>query len=337
MASDHDPASPPRDYGSPAPSHIGRSIKGIQASSVKEEGYDSDQTRSASPTGSYATLPPQPPKTSAPAMRVNALLNDDAPTPPPAAASTPAPASKGPGRGNWGHRRKENQIAAANAAAAQRPVEEQTPGLAARPHGYYIPLNGQIVEPKRSRPLTVHQQAVERYRMENVNYILDRGLRDAHVKAKRRRTKDHSDMARAWKRCRALPDMYDSEEEVNAPVPAPIPGAPEAMAAARALVMMASLKPCHWEINDWGEEAANLAGGIRKVRRRTERWDSGATVVRKRDAPELPIQDEYDDMDVDDAMERSSLPDRDEDDDEMDYDGDEMEYGNGHRGVPIIA
>merc|ERR1711881_512419 len=138
MASDNDPASPARDYGSPAPSQIGKPIKNLPGDALKEEGYDSDQTRSASPTGSFATMPPQqlPPK-SAPGMRINTLLNDDAPTPPPAAAAaaaatatpiapTPAPAPpKGPGRGNWGHRRKENQLAAAAAAAQQQTPQRQ--------------------------------------------------------------------------------------------------------------------------------------------------------------------------------------------------------------------
>ena len=215
-------------------------------------------------------------------------------------------------------------------------MEDPSSAVTSRPHGYYIPLSGQVQEPKRSRPLTVHQQAVERYRMENVNYILDRGLRDAHVKAKRRRGKDNaSSISRAWKRCRALPDMYDSEEgEAHHHLPHPNPATgfvnsaqAEAMAAARALVMLSSLKPCHWELNDWGEEAASLASGMRKVRRRTERWESGAQVVRKRDLPpgaDVPVRGYEDEMMDVDGVERSSLPDVDGDDDEEGYE-DEME------------
>jgi hypothetical protein len=176
--------------------------------------------------------------------------------------------------------------------------------------------------------------------MENVNYILDRGLREAHVKAKRRRGKDSSSMARAWKRCRALPDMYDSEEEAAKEYST---AQAEAMAAARALVMLSSLQPGAWEINDWGEEAANLASGMRKVRRRTERWETGAQVVRKRDViaagggEDVPLpgrqeemyEDGEDMMDVDgEGVERSSLPDVDgEEDDEEEF---ENEYANGH-------
>jgi Ino eighty subunit 1 len=178
--------------------------------------------------------------------------------------------------------------------------------------------------------------------MENVNYILDRGLREAHVKAKKRRAKDNSSVARAWKRCRALPDMYDSEEEAAQQHSA---AQVEAMAAARALVMLSSLQPGAWEQNDWGEEATNLASGMRKVRRRTERWETGAQVVRKREVlaagvggEDVPLpgrqEEMYEDgedlMDVD-GVERSSLPDVDrEEEDEDEEDGYEGEYANGH-------
>lgn len=178
--------------------------------------------------------------------------------------------------------------------------------------------------------------------MENVNYILDKGLRDAHVKAKRRRGKDTSSVARSWKRIRALPDLYDSEEDAT------VSGGPaqaEAMAAARALVMLSSLKPCPWEMSDWGEEAANLASGVRKMRRRTERWENGTQVVRRRDGPggeDVPVPSrDYEDEMMD--MERSSLPDmerEEEDEDEMEYEGEEgPEYANGHehRRASIMA
>lgn len=122
MASDNDAGSPAREYNSPAPSQgLARSVRPIQAAgSIKEDQYDTDRTRSVSPSGSH-TMAPQPKP--AGGMRITTLLNDEAPTPP--AAPTPAPApvstaaptptpvpSKGPGRGNWGHRRKEKDTQA---------------------------------------------------------------------------------------------------------------------------------------------------------------------------------------------------------------------------------
>jgi Ino eighty subunit 1 len=308
MASDNDTASPQREYNSPAPSQgLGRSgAKPFKAaSSIKtDDQYDTDRTRSVSPTGSIIALH-IPPKQAA-GMRINTILNDDAPTPPPVSvaaapiaptppASTlppiPTPAAtstpgKGPGRGNWGHRRKENQaniainassgrsLAKAQQQASEEPDSSQIAG--SRPHGFYLPLNGAVVEPKRSRPLTSHQLAVERYRKERVDFIIDRGLRNSHIQAKRKRVKEGS-VLRAWRRSKALPDGWDSEEEdLSESVPA------REGVAARALLMMSSLRPTQWEQGDWGEEASSLASGMRRVRRRTERWETGEPVVRKK-------------------------------------------------------
>jgi Ino eighty subunit 1 len=349
MASDNDTASPARDFNSPAPSQ-GRGRSGQKplkaASSVKtDDQYDSDRTRSASPTGS-AVAPPLPPKQPA-GMRINTILNDDAPisapagTTTPAVAPTPAPApalppvstaivtptpAKGPGRGNWGHRRKENQAATATnsistgrslARAQQQASEEPDSSLFAgsRPHGFYLPLNGAVVEPKRSRPLTSHQLAVERYRKERVDFIIDRGIRNSHAEAKRKRVKEGS-VLRAWRRSKALPAGWDSEEEdMSESIPV------REGVAARALLMMSSLRPTQWEQGDWGEEASTLASGMRRVRRRTERWETGEPVIRKKhdslqeqelDAngmPTLAPVDSTEGMDVDeDGARGSSLP-----------------------------
>jgi Ino eighty subunit 1 len=342
MASDNDTASPQRDYNSPAPSQgRGRGPNPLKAaSSIKtDDQYDTDRTRSVSPTGSIAALPA--PVQQPAGMRINTILNDDAPTPPavvaatpivptPVAtlpiASTPIPTStpvKGPGRGNWGHRRKENQASASNNAGrslarAQQQVSEEPDSSqisGSRPHGFYLPLNGSVVEPKRSRPLTSHQLAVERYRKERVDFIIDRGIRTSHVQAKRKRVKEGS-VLRAWRRSKALPDGWDSEEEdLSESVPV------REGVAARALLMMSSLRPTQWEQGDWGEEASSLASGMRRVRRRTERWETGEPVVRRKhdmlqeqelDAdgmPALAPVDSTEGMDVDDDGPRgSSLP-----------------------------
>lgn len=390
MASENDAGSPARDYNSPAPSlGLGRSVidRTIQpAGSVRDDQYDTDRTRSVSPTGSQTTgLPPKP----AGGMRINTLLNEEAPTPPTAAmasaptpvpASTPAPAaahvptpipapqplgaaatptpapSKGPGRGNWGHRRKEKEAQAQQVSAPvitssgrtsirpQHHISEEPefaggPPISSRPHGFYIPLNGQLVEPKRHRPLTSHQLAVEKYRKERVDFILERGVRTQHSIAKRKRTKESS-MITAWKRCKALPDGYDSEEERMTAL-SNLSGA-ESQAghsgglsmqgregvAVDALLMMAGFKSAPGEEQDWGEQAGYLASGMRKVRRRTERWETGGTVVRKmkREDAADDGEDEGEAEDGDGDAERSSLPPVDDEEGEEERDdGNEME------------
>jgi Ino eighty subunit 1 len=362
MASDNDAGSPARDYNSPAPSQgLGRSVTGrpIQAAgSIRDDQYDTDRTRSVSPSGSQTmALPPKP----AAGMRINTLLNDEAPTPPAAATPAPAPAptpqplvaaptptpapTKGPGRGNWGHRRKEKDVQAqtstptitSSGRTVSRPqhhVSEEPDiaggsSISSRPHGFYIPLNGQLVEPKRSRPLTSHQLAVEKYRKERVDFILDRGVRTQHAVAKRKRTKEGS-LMRVWKRVRALPDGWDSEEEGMATT-SNLSGA-ESLSkeagrngdaamqgregvAARALLMMAGLRPVSWEERDWGEEAGHLASGMRRVRRRVERWETGGTVVRKTKGDDAGDdgEDEGEPEEGYGDAERSSLPPMDED------------------------
>lgn len=94
-------------------------------------------------------------------------------------------------------------------------------------------------------------------------------------------------MMRVWNRCANLPDGYDSEEERMAVMSGAesqnggmsLQGREDV--AADALLMMAGLKHTRWEQNDYGEEAAYLASGMRKVRRRTDRWENGGTVVKK--------------------------------------------------------
>ncbi|KAF2435133.1 hypothetical protein EJ08DRAFT_693024 [Tothia fuscella] len=368
MQSDNDTGSPAQDYNSPAPSQgFAQKLKG--SGSVRTDDYDSDRTRSASPTGSV-NAQPLPPKPSG-GININTLLNNNTPTPPadvsapiaplpvltpiaaapaPApAVTTPAPESsanvslkpKGPGRGNWGYRRKENQANANNTPAyvlastpgtgisrpRAQPIASEEPDAASfngasRPHGFYLPLNGAVVEPKRSRPLTSHQVAVERYRKERVDFILEKGIIEAHYESKRKRSNEGA-LIRTWRRMKALPDGFDSEEEDinlaaalahrenNREAIAQLPLREQATqsiltmqigssngdaiaakegVAARALLMMSSLRPSPWEESDWGEEAGYLASGMRKVRRRTERWESGAPVVRRRDDREGALE-----------------------------------------------
>ncbi|QDS72833.1 hypothetical protein FKW77_006915 [Venturia effusa] len=390
MQSDNDAGSPARDFNSPAPSQgLGRSLVHgqVQASGQgRDDQYDTDRTRSVSPSGSQnMALPTKP----AGGMRINTLLNEDAPTPPAAAvvaqahaaapipasaptstsmpmptltpapapqpivaAATPTPApSKGPGRGNWGHRRKEKEAQAQQQSSTpvvtssgrtsirpQHHISEEPEfaggsSISSRPHGFYIPLNGQLVEPKRHRPLTSHQLAVEKYRRERVEFSLDQGLRKQHAVAKRKRTKESS-MMRTWNRCANLPDNYDSEEERMAVLNG-AEGLNGGMSqqgregvAADALLMMAGLRNTPWEQNDYGEEAAYLASGMRKLRRRTDRWENGGTVVKKvkRDEGAEDGEDEGEPEEGYGDIERSSPAPVDDDEiEEERYEGNEME------------
>jgi Ino eighty subunit 1 len=136
---------------------------------------------------------------------------------------------------------------------------------------------------------------------------------------------------RVWKRIRALPDDYDSEEE-GMTAASNVSGAESlgkeggrngdaAMqgregVAARALLMMAGLRPTTFEERDWGEEAEHLASGMRRARRRVERWETGGTVVRKTKGGDDAGDDGEDEGEPEEGygdVERSSLPPMDED------------------------
>jgi len=317
--------TPSREYNSPAPSQgipSALSKPPLIASSVQDDGYDTDRTRSASP--------PVPPPTTRPAgngMRINTLLNEDTPpalavpVPPPApvpatatlptpvTAPSPAPApaptpAKGPGRGNWRRPRDANAVTnAARAAskatqeAASSPAQAQPPS---GPHGFYLPLNGSDPAHKRTRPLTAHQVAVERYRKERIDFILDRRLRHQHRQAKRERQKEGL-LGRAWKRCKFLPDSYDSEEELLNVLHRNDKYGEHGYGPG-----FVGLARVNWEIpNDYGEEHSAMGKTLRRVSRRLERWEGdGVLGVRKK--KERWVDDEVDDYREERIMDRSS-------------------------------
>ena len=122
---------------------------------------DTDRTRSVSP-----------PIKATPNMRINTLLNDEAPM------STPT-SHKGGGRSHWSSRTKTGtggprsfrSKLEGGAQDAQSP-SGNAPTFSG-PHGFYLPLNGSDPAHKRTRPLTQHQLAVEQYRRRRVDVILD--------------------------------------------------------------------------------------------------------------------------------------------------------------------
>lgn len=209
-------------------------------------------------------------------MRINTLLNEDAP-----ASASPAP--KGPGRGNWSRNRpggakgfkgKLSDNAPGTSQDGQSPSLNQPPVSNYNgPHGFYLPLNGSDPSHKRTRPLTQHQLAVEQYRRRRVEVILDRGIRIEYQRAEKRRRNDGAFM-RAWLRCKGMQDGYDTDEESNIQalqqqdievgVKTPPP-------------MFAGLVPLDYggEVDDRGEEAYHRAKMLQRALRRMERWEGG--------------------------------------------------------------
>ncbi|KAF2454870.1 hypothetical protein BDY21DRAFT_351822 [Lineolata rhizophorae] len=249
---------------------------------------DTDNTRSVSPPFGSARGGTGTPG----GMRINTLLNDDTPS--------AAPAPTRPGRGNWrragGRGGLKHKLDTAHSASSPGGVGEGSSigfggiGVSSTgPHGFYLPLNG--ADPtavhKRSRPLTTHQLAVEKYRKERVEYILDRQLRRDHEKARRRRLREGA-FARSWRRLKALPDGYDSEEELLA-MGGVLNGTEDqaAMFAAhggKGYLGFAGVGTSATELGerkDDGEEACAYTSAVRRVGRRLNRWGGGGLVARK--------------------------------------------------------
>lgn len=272
---------------------------------------DTDRTRSVSP-----------PAKATPNMRINTLLNDDAPM------STPAP-SKSAGRSHWsrtktgtgGPRNFRSKLDASASQDGQSP-SGNAPTFSG-PHGFYLPLNGSDPAHKRTRPLTQHQLAVEQYRRRRVDVILDRGLRVEYKAAAKRRRKANQFM-RAWIRCKGMADGYDTDDEstplgqhpqdvdVGTKTPPPMP---------------AGLVPLDFggEINDHGEESYYRAKMLGRALRRLDRWENGKSGSSSRTrgqryAEDMEERSEDDDEDMLDAeeMERREDMDSEEEDEDVD-------------------
>lgn len=262
-------------------------------------------------------------------MRINTLLNDDAP------ASSPAP--KGPGRGNWARNRPSGIGTAARSFKSRLDAggasqDGQSPSTSAPtfngPHGFYLPLNGSDPSHKRTRPLTQHQLAVEQYRRRRVDVILDRGVRvEYKAAAKRRRTSNT--FMRSWIRCKGMADGYDTDEEshaqaayqqdieVGTKTPPPMP---------------AGLVPLDFggEINDHGEESYYRAKMLGRALRRLERWEDGRVAVRSRStmvAARNGIGDGYAEDDEDEDEDEGMMDADARDDDSESSEDEDMDRG----------
>lgn len=184
-------------------------------------------------------------------MRINMLLNnDDAPAEGSPSSVTPAPAKKGPGRGNW--RRNKNKVdgtpATGRTASGEGShhvpllpnngsmfVNETPGGVPATPGSGYTNTFGHRGSPqrlafqppntgdhvptpsyqaqKRHRGVTQHQNALINHRRQQIDYTLDRRIRKIHIRAREKREEEGA-FFRAWKRIKLMPSDYDSEEEM---------------------------------------------------------------------------------------------------------------------------
>ncbi|KAK4453093.1 hypothetical protein QBC34DRAFT_216509 [Podospora aff. communis PSN243] len=128
---------------------------------------------------------------------------------------------------------------------------------------------------RKPRPPTAHQLAVERNRSQRVEYILDRGLRKSHHKARKQRRHDGS-IIRALKRLSQVQDPFDDSEDE------------ECIAHNKALLAMGhnmeskafpfrekgygGLCQLKDENEDFGEEFSSYSAALRRSHRRLTRW-----------------------------------------------------------------
>ncbi|KAI1398118.1 hypothetical protein F4819DRAFT_469499 [Hypoxylon fuscum] len=135
------------------------------------------------------------------------------------------------------------------------------------------------IVPRKPRPPTAHQLAVERNRNQRVEHILGRGLRRQHHRARKIRRQEGS-IIRAQRRLAAMKDpLIDSDEE-------------EYMVSHREQkhVFMdrgfGGLCQLNSEEDDFGEEFASYAAALRRADRRLRRWEGrpelGVVPVSKR-------------------------------------------------------
>lgn len=138
---------------------------------------------------------------------------------------------------------------------------------------------------RKPRPPTAHQLAVERNRSQRVEYILDRGIRKAHHKARRARKMDGA-VIRAVTRLEHMEDPFDdSEGEDNVTAlkhhllvgPSAYPAGTDPMTGKKMPFRergFGGLVPLVTEIDDFGEEFSAYNASLRRAVRRLDRWES---------------------------------------------------------------
>ncbi|KAK9769210.1 putative Ino eighty subunit 1 [Seiridium cardinale] len=138
------------------------------------------------------------------------------------------------------------------------------------------------VMPRKPRPPTAHQLAVERNRNQRVEYILSRDLRKEHHKARKLRRQEGV-IVRTKRRLDAMRDaLVDSDEEEYRYADKSNPYRGKGLGG---------LVPLAVEVDDFGEELATYAASLRRANRRMKRWedmqDSDVRVVRPVKNPRL--------------------------------------------------
>ncbi|TDZ33553.1 Ino eighty subunit 1 [Colletotrichum spinosum] len=125
---------------------------------------------------------------------------------------------------------------------------------------------------RKPRPPTAHQIAVERNRNQRVEYILDRGIRKQHHKARKHRRQDGA-LYRAFQRIQQMEDPFEDSEGEDGPHRQLMSGGDKTVGAFRekgfgGIVQLST------ETDDFGEEASAYAAAFRRTSRRLERWSA---------------------------------------------------------------
>lgn len=138
---------------------------------------------------------------------------------------------------------------------------------------------------RKPRPPTAHQLAVERNRSQRVEYILDRGIRKAHHKARRARVKEGA-VIRAAMRLEQIDNPFeDSEGEDNVNAlkhhalvgPSTYPPGVDSLSGKRTAFRergFGGLVPLINELDDFGEEFVAYNASLRRAIRRLDRWEA---------------------------------------------------------------
>ncbi|KAH8177470.1 ino eighty subunit 1 [Sarocladium implicatum] len=131
------------------------------------------------------------------------------------------------------------------------------------------PQPAEGVVSRKPRPPTAHQLAVERNRNQRVEYILDRGLRKEHHKARRARKKEGA-LWRVYKRLQAQEDPFDDSDDDSGHRNLMVGGgkAPGLFKEKG----MGGLSQLAAEPDDFGEQVSAYAAALRRVERRVMRW-----------------------------------------------------------------
>jgi Ino eighty subunit 1 len=123
------------------------------------------------------------------------------------------------------------------------------------------------VVPRKPRPPTAHQLAVERNRNQRVEYILDRGLRKEHHSARKARRQEGS-ILRVKRRLDEMADPFVDSDNDDYRYGMDKNSAPFLSKGVGGLCQLTGEK------EDFGEEFASYAASLRRVNRRLERWDA---------------------------------------------------------------